>query len=101
MDNVGTYDRRDNNMYYSAEDTDVILPSEDIEALNLENIRLKAENESLREQFYKTKIKKPKAEDIGRFGIGYFYVAFYYLSWYTFNNHYIPNNRKGEGICDT
>ena len=54
-------------MYYSVEDTDVILPSEDIE----------------------------------RFGIGYFYVAFYYLSWYTFNNHYIPNNRKGEGICDT
>ena len=91
----------DDGRMFSAEETDVILPSEDIEALNLENIRLKAENKALREQFYKTKIKKPKAEDIERVGIGYFYVAFYYLSWYTFNNHYIPNNRKGEGICDT
>ena len=56
----------DDGRMFSAEETDVILPSEDIEALNLENIRLKAENEALREQFYKTKIKKPKSEDIER-----------------------------------
>ena len=51
---------------YSAEDTDIILPSEEIEALNLENMRLKAENEALKEQFQKTKIKKPESKDLER-----------------------------------
>ena len=64
--NSGSEGDLSDSIKYSAEETDVFLPSEEIEALNLENIRLKAENEALREQFYKTKIKKTKSEDIER-----------------------------------